>query len=366
MFLWRQKGPNDMRTTTSLNYSNPAEAVMTNTTLTQYGMMAEKHWREFLPKMVMKLEAMGKLQQMLLEAEDKTEEELSALRRKLMNQGLTAQQAHDWAWETVREKYIFLTPVNGDIARRTSSETKLTTALGTKIQSAMAPFARNAKTTFNAIRLVRTLEVESRAATQEEKSKLVKYVGWGGIPQIFDPTGGKGWENERQELSTLLTEEEFESARATTLNAHYTSPEVIRGMYAAIQRFGFKHGRILEPACGVGHFIGCMPDDMHSHSTITGVEIDPITARIAKALYPDADIRNQAFEDTKLADAFYDLAVSNVPFGDYKPFDPRLNKFGFPIHDYFFVAGLERVRPGGFIFFITSKGTMDKIDSCAP
>jgi N12 class adenine-specific DNA methylase len=219
------------------------------------------------------------------------------------------------------------------------------------------------KNNLKAIKLVRTLELESRAATQDEKSKLVKYVGWGGIPQIFDPTGGKGWDNERRELSTLLTEEEFESARATTLNAHYTSPEVIRGIYVAIQRFGFKHGRILEPACGVGHFIGCMPDDMHAHSTITGVEIDPITARIAKALYPDADIRNQAFEDTKLADAFYDLGVSNVPFGDYKPFDPRLNKFGFPIHDYFFVAGLERVRPGGLVMFITSKGTMDKFDS---
>jgi hypothetical protein len=142
------------------------------------------------------------------------------------------------------------------------------------------------KNNLQAIRLVRALEGETRAATQEEKSTLVKYVGWGGIPQIFDPSGANGWENERQELASLLTEEEFESARATTLNAHYTSQEVIRGMYAAIQRFGFKHGRILEPACGVGHFIGCMPDDMHSHSTITGVEIDPITARITKVTGP--------------------------------------------------------------------------------
>ncbi|MCI0538398.1 MAG: DEAD/DEAH box helicase family protein [Verrucomicrobiales bacterium] len=191
----------------------------------------------------------------------------------------------------------------------------------------------------------------------------MKYVGWGGIPQVFDPVGSDEWKKEREELTKLLTEEEFDAARSSTLNAHYTSPEIIRGMYAALQRFGFKHGRVLEPACGVGHFIGCMPDEMHAHSTITGIEIDPLTARIAKALYPDADIRNQAFEDAKLATDFYDVAISNVPFGDYKPFDPRFNSFGFPIHDYFFAAALERVHPGGLLMFITSKGTMDKIDS---
>ncbi len=219
------------------------------------------------------------------------------------------------------------------------------------------------RTNLEAIRLLRTLETEKRAATNEEKSVLVKYVGWGGIPQVFDPLGGNDWDNEREQLASLLTTEEFEAARSSTLNAHYTSPEVIRGMYAALHRFGFKHGRILEPACGIGHFIGCMPDEMHSRSTITGIEIDPLTARIAKALYPDADVRNQPFEETKLADSFYDVAVSNVPFGDYKPFDPRFNSFGLPIHDYFFAAALERVRPGGLIMFITSKGTMDKLDS---
>lgn len=214
-----------------------------------------------------------------------------------------------------------------------------------------------------AIKLLRALEMERRAATVEEKSTLVKYVGWGGIPQVFDRFPGADWADERDELARLLTKEEFEAARASTLNAHYTSPDVIRGMYVALQRFGFKHGRILEPACGIGHFLGCMPDEMHSRSTITGIEIDPLTARIAKALYPDADIRNQPFEETKLAEGFYDVAISNVPFGDYKPFDPRFNSFGFPIHDYFFAAALERVRPGGLIMFITSKGTMDKLDS---
>jgi N12 class adenine-specific DNA methylase len=214
-----------------------------------------------------------------------------------------------------------------------------------------------------AIRLLRVLETEKRVATDEEKAVLVKYVGWGGIPQIFDPFPGSDWTDERGRLESLLTETEFEAARSSTLNAHYTSPDVIRGMYAALDRFGFKHGRILEPACGIGHFIGCMPEEMLAHSTITGIEIDPLTARIAKALYPDSDIRNQPFEEARLAEGYYDLALSNVPFGDYKPFDSRFNSFGFPIHDYFFAAALERVRPGGFLMFITSKGTMDKVDS---
>jgi N12 class adenine-specific DNA methylase len=214
-----------------------------------------------------------------------------------------------------------------------------------------------------AIRLLRVLESEKRPATDKEKSALVKYTGWGGLPQVFDPFGGSDWESEREQLKSLLTEQEYEAAKASTLNAHFTSPEVVRGMYGTLKRFGFRHGRILEPSCGIGHFIGCMPDEIHSRSTITGIEIDPLTARIAKVLYPDADIRNQAFEDTKLAAGFYDVAISNVPFGDYKPFDPRFNSFGFPIHDYFFAAALERVRPGGLLIFITSKGTLDKIDS---
>ena len=133
-------------------------------------------------------------------------------------------------------------------------------------------------------------------------------------------------------------------------------------MYVALERLGFKQGRILEPACGIGHFIGFMPESMLSHSTITGIEIDPLTAQIAKALYPDADIRNQAFENTRLADEFFDVAISNIPFGDYKPYDPKFNEHGFLIHDYFFAATLERVRPGGLVIFITSRGTMDKAD----
>ena len=188
----------------------------------------------------------------------------------------------------------------------------------------------------------------------------MRYVGWGGLPQIFSPS--TDWQAENLELSNLLSEDEFRAARASTLNAHYTSGEVIHGMYAALERLGFKEGRILEPAFGIGHFVGFMPATIQSQSAITGIEIDPLTAQIAKALYPDADIRNEPFEKSKLADGYFDATISNIPFGDYKPFDPKLNKQGFLIHDYFFAAGLEKVRPGGLVMFITSRGTMDKID----
>jgi N12 class adenine-specific DNA methylase/predicted O-methyltransferase YrrM len=212
-----------------------------------------------------------------------------------------------------------------------------------------------------AIKLVRQLQAENRPATAEEKSVLVRYVGWGGLPQIFNPA--TDWQKESRELAALLSKEEFRLARASTLNAHYTSGEVIGAMYSALERIGFKQGRILEPACGIGHFVGFMPEVMQSQSVITGIEIDPLTAQIAKALYPDADIRNEPFEKANVADEFYDVAISNIPFGDYKPFDPKFNKQGFLIHDYFFASGLEKVRPGGIVAFITSRGTMDKMDN---
>ena len=191
---------------------------------------------------------------------------------------------------------------------------------------------------------------------------LVKYVGWGAMPQVFD-VDSTSWRNEQIRLSEMLSDEEHRSARATTLNAHYTAPVVIRSMYEAAQRFGFQGGQILEPACGIGHFIGLMPEAMLKNSTITGVEIDPLTARIAKALYPDADIREQPFEKSKLMDDAFDLAISNVPFGDYTVHDPRWNDFKFPIHDYFFAAALDKVRPGGLLMFVTSRHTLDKLDS---
>ena len=206
------------------------------------------------------------------------------------------------------------------------------------------------------------LDAENRPASPDEKAMLVKYVGWGAMPQVFD-VDSANWRKEQIQLSEILSDEEHRSARATTLNAHYTAPVVIRSMYEAAQRFGFQGGQILEPACGIGHFIGLMPEEMLQNSSITGIEIDPLTARIAKALYPDADIREQPFEKSKLTDESFDLAISNVPFGDYTVHDPRWNEYKFPIHDYFFAAALDKVRPGGLLMFITSRHTLDKLDS---
>ena len=212
-----------------------------------------------------------------------------------------------------------------------------------------------------AIELLKKIEEEQRQPSDAEKRVLVRYVGWGGLPQVFDACNEE-WMVERDQLESLLTQEELESARATTLNAHYTSPVIIRAMYSVLQRLGFEHGRVLEPACGLGHFIGLMPDSMHARSVITGIEIDSVTARLARMLYPDTDIRHQPFEESRLADNFYDVAISNIPFGDYRPFDPRFKQWSFLIHDYFFAAALAKVRPGGLLLFITSKGSLDKQD----
>ena len=205
--------------------------------------------------------------------------------------------------------------------------------------------------------------MEHRSATDDEKRLLVRYVGWGGIPQVFASPASAEWRAESAELKALLMPGEFEAARASTLNAHYTSAVVVSAMYDALDRIGFEGGRVLEPAMGVGHFFGLMPVEMQEQSSLTGIEIDPLTASIARTLYPDADIRAQAFEATALPDDAFDLAISNVPFGDYKVHDPRFNEHNFLIHDYFFAKAIEKVRPGGCVVFITSKGTLDKIDS---
>ncbi len=212
-----------------------------------------------------------------------------------------------------------------------------------------------------AIRTLRAVQAESRDATPEERGTIAKYVGWGGLPQVFATAEEAPlWKTEQEELKTLLEPDELASARATVLNAHYTAPSVVRAMYAGLDRLGFKGGRVLEPACGLGHFFGLMPEEMAARSELTGIEIDPLTARLAKALYPDADIRSQPFENVTLPTNRFDLAVSNVPFGDYAPFDPKLNPRKFHIHDYYFIAAAERVRPGGLIAFITSRFTLDK------
>ncbi len=215
---------------------------------------------------------------------------------------------------------------------------------------------------FVAIELVNRLDAEGRAATDDEKRILVKYVGWGGMPQVFAQHPGTDWESEREELKRLLTDSQYEAARASTLNAHYTSPTVINGIYEAVERLGFRHGRVLEPALGIGHLFGLMPEELSARSRLTGIEVDPLTARIALKLYPTADIRGQGFEAANLLDGSFDLAISNVPFGDYKLHDPRFNDRNFLIHDYFFAKGIEKVRSGGLLVFVTSRGTLDKID----
>ena len=219
--------------------------------------------------------------------------------------------------------------------------------------SAKTKYANNVA----AIRTLLLIESEGRQATSEEQEVLSRYVGWGGISQAFD-AGHANWTREHAELKDLLTESEYASARASTLNAHYTSPTVIQAIYAAVENMGFTSGNILEPACGVGNFFGLLPESMEK-SRLYGVELDSITGRIAKLLYPQADITVTGFEKTGRRD-FFDLAIGNVPFGDYKVSDKAYDKLNFRIHDYFFAKTLDQVRPGGIIAFITSKGTLDK------
>ena len=219
-------------------------------------------------------------------------------------------------------------------------------------------YARN----IEAIRTLFRLEEEHRGATAEEQQVLSQYVGWGGLADAFDP-GKDSWAKEYAELKGLLSEDEYAAARSSTLNAHYTSPTVIRGIYDAVERMGFRSGNILEPSMGVGNFFGMLPDTMQD-SRLYGVELDSITGRIAKKLYPQADITVAGFETTDRRD-FYDLAVGNVPFGQYKVNDKAYNKLGFSIHNYFFAKAIDQVRPGGVVAFVTSRYTMDSKDSTA-
>ena len=205
-----------------------------------------------------------------------------------------------------------------------------------------------------AIRLLKELESENRLATAEEQAVLAKYVGWGGLAECFSETN-----RNYGELKSLLTEEEFSSARESTLTAFYTQPTVIKAIYRGLSQMGFETGNILEPSCGTGNFLGLLPESMEN-SRIYGVELDSISGRIAKQLYQKADIRIQGFENADFSDSFFDVAIGNVPFGQFKVSDKRYDKNNFLIHDYFFGKALDKVRPGGVIAFITSKGTMDK------
>lgn len=209
-----------------------------------------------------------------------------------------------------------------------------------------------------AIRLLKQIEHEDRTATPEEQKVLARYVGWGGIAQAFDERNND-WQKEYAELKELLSTSEYEDARETVNTAFYTSPVITQAVYGALDKFGFRKGTILEPALGVGHFFGTLPETMQD-SRLYGVEKDDISGRIAKLLYPKAQIKVRGFEETQYPDNFFDVAVGNVPFGDYKLYDAKYAKHNFRIHDYFFAKALDKVRPGGIVAFITSKGTLDK------
>ena len=214
-------------------------------------------------------------------------------------------------------------------------------------------YARNTA----AIRLLHKLEYEQRLATPDEQITLSQYVGWGGLADCFDERSGH-----YDELKTLLSESEYESARASTLNAHYTTPAVIRAIYAALSNMGFERGNILEPSCGVGNFFGCLPESMKD-SKLYGVELDSITGRIARQLYQNANITVSGYEKATFPKDFFDVAVGNVPFGQYQVNDPAYNKLGFSIHNYFFAKALNQLRPGGVLAFVTSRYTMDSKDT---
>ena len=209
-----------------------------------------------------------------------------------------------------------------------------------------------------AIRTLEKIEGENRIATPEEQEILAKYVGWGGLADAFDETK-TNWASEYQELKSLLSAEEYDSARESTLNAHYTSPVIIKAIYDAMERMGFSKGNILEPAMGIGNSFGMLPEKMQE-SRLYGVELDGITGRIARQLYPNADVKITGFEKTDYPNDFFDVAIGNVPFGQYKVADRAYDKHNFLIHDYFFAKALDKVRPGGVVAFVTSKGTMDK------
>lgn len=210
----------------------------------------------------------------------------------------------------------------------------------------------------DAIRTLQTIEFEQRLATPEEQEVLSRYVGWGSLPQVFEENNA-AWADEFRELYETLSPEEYEAARASVLNAHYTSPTVIKTMYAAIEKMGFRMGNILEPSCGIGNFFGLLPESM-AGSRLYGVELDSLTGRIAKQLYQNANIAIQGYEATSLPDSFFDVAIGNVPFGDYGVADKRYDRNRFLIHDYFFAKTLDKVRPGGIVAFVTSSGTLDK------
>ena len=261
------------------------------------------------------------------------------------------QQAKEELDEVIGEPEVLL---ENNVSEDISAENYVISDMELGVGTAKEKFQRNVE----AIRTLETIESEKRPATNEEQEVLSKYVGWGGLADAFDETKS-AWAKEYAELKTLLSEEEYISARESTLNAHYTSPVIIQEIYRTLQRIGFTKGNLLEPSMGIGNFFGMLPETMRE-SHLYGVELDSLTGRIARLLYPKANITVDGYEKTTFPNDFFDAAVGNVPFGQYKVADKKYDKFNFLIHDYFFGKTLDQVRPGGVIAFVTSKGTMDK------
>ena len=261
------------------------------------------------------------------------------------------QQAKEELDEVIGEPEVLL---ENNVSEDISAENYVISDMELGVGTAKEKFQRNVE----AIRTLETIESEKRPATNEEQEVLSKYVGWGGLADAFDETKS-AWAKEYAELKTLLSEEEYISARESTLNAHYTSPVIIQEIYRTLQRMGFTKGNLLEPSMGIGNFFGMLPETMRE-SHLYGVELDSLTGRIARLLYPKANITVDGYEKTVFPNDFFDAAVGNVPFGQYKVADKKYDKFNFLIHDYFFGKTLDQVRPGGVIAFVTSKGTMDK------
>ena len=309
------------------------------------------------------------------EKEDFSDIDTQAVRERLEKAGIVDGQLVD---ENALENDPFIRQVMGDVETltgETSAEPEKTPEKEPEIdksgavnyrisfneaESAGKGFAPKEKFRQNveAIRTLEKIESERRTATPEEQEILAKYVGWGGLADAFDSSKAN-WANEYQELKNLLSPEEYASARESTLNAHYTSPVIIQAIYDAVGKMGFTRGNVLDPAAGIGNFYGCLPEEMQG-SRLYGAELDGITGRIAKQLYPHADIKITGFENTNYPNDFFDVAVGNVPFGQYKVSDRQYDKHNFLIHDYFFAKTLDKVRPGGIVAFVTSKGTMDK------
>ena len=330
------------------------------------GQMILKHWQAHHPKMLAELQSNHQLEQTLHETQERAGDllyELTSVRK----------MDYQAAWEMVIAGMGLPAergPPAATIVRGLETEQEETPARDFRITAAHhigeGSLREKALANIEAIRTLKLIETENRDATEAEKSILVRYAGWGAMPGAFRPYPTQEWQPVANQLHELLTKDEYEAARASTPNAHFTSPLVIEAMWQAMQRFGLTNGaQILEPSMGVGHFLGLMPDELAKDVRRTGVELDSITARIAQRLYPDSTIFAKGFEETPLPENYFDAVIGNIPFGNYPVYDPAYRRqpaLTRTIHDYFLAKSLDKLREGGVMALITSHYTMDKQD----